>query len=265
MTTLRRFSIVAAAATLLLTGCSAADSPDVTSGAGNGDAAASEPVIIYAAASLQASFDELAEAFTQAHPEYSVDPITYDGSQALATQIEDGADVDVVAFASEKSIVPLTDASLIGETQLFATNTLQIAVPAGNPKGIERLDDLTDPEISVVLCAVEVPCGSASETLLDDAGLDITPVSEETNVTSVVNRIENGEADAGLVYATDVIDAGDKLEGITPDNADSAINRYPIAVSQNAKSPEAAEAFVEFVLSDEGQAILEAHGFGSAE
>ncbi|WP_141898530.1 molybdate ABC transporter substrate-binding protein [Paramicrobacterium agarici] len=247
----------AAATALLLAGCANTTTPEEDS------ATASSPLIIFAAASLQGSFDELAEEFETQHPEFAIAPIVYDGSQALATQIVDGADVDVVAFANEPSLAPVTDAGVVGESTIFATNTLQIAVAPGNPKGIDDLDDLADNDLAVVLCAPEVPCGMASHTLLDDAGVVVTPVSEETNVTSVVTRVTNGEADAGLVYATDVAAAGDDLEGITPANADAAVNRYPIAVSRSAPAPEAARAFVDFVLSDAGQKVLAAYGFGA--
>lgn len=247
-----------AATALLLAGCAgdAESVPEETS-------ATAEPIVIFAAASLQASFDEIAAAFEDRHPEYPVAPIVYDGSQALATQIVDGADVDVIAFASESSLDPVTEAGLAEDPDIFATNTLEIAVAPGNPKGISELADLADPALSVVLCAPEVPCGSAALTLLEDAGVEVTPVSEETNVTSVVTRVANGEADAGLVYTTDVVAADGALEGIAPGNAAAAVNRYPVVVSENAPSPEAAQAFVAFVLSEEGREILAAHGFGA--
>lgn len=254
-------SLAAAAAAVLLTlaGCASTGgtAPEAA------PTTSSEPLIVFAAASLQGAFDELAAEFTYAHPEYQVAPIRYDGSQALSTQIIDGADVDVIAFASEASLVPVTEAGRADAGAIFATNTLQIAVSPGNPRGIDDLADLSDPSLSVVLCAPEVPCGAASETLLQNAGVQVTPVSEETNVTSVVTRIAAGEADAGLVYATDVTASAGDLEGITPEGADEVVNRYPIALSPSAPSPEAAQAFVDFVLSDEGQAILDEFGFGS--
>ncbi|EGD55136.1 molybdate ABC transporter substrate-binding protein [Gordonia neofelifaecis] len=242
------------ALTLLVAGCGS-DEQAAASGAA--------PVKIFAAASLQGSFDELAEQFTAAHPEYSVAPIVYDGSQALATQIVEGADVDVIAFADQSSLKPVTDAGITDHGTVFATNTLQIAVAPGNPKHITTLADLARSDVSTVLCAPEVPCGKASKKLLDAAGVTVHPVSEETNVTSVVNRVEAGEADAGLVYKTDVAAAGDKLTGITPADVTAAVNRYPIAVSKKAPSPEAAVAFEQFVLSPAGQKILAEYGFGS--
>lgn len=254
-------TVLAGTAVGALAACSAG-TPGQESGDG-ADAGSAEPLVIFAAASLQGSFDELAEDFEKAHPTSSVDPIIYDGSQALATQIIDGADVDVLAFANEKSLVPVSEADAAEPAQVFATNTLQIAVPPDNPKGIDDLDDLDDPDLDVVLCAENVPCGTASHELLDDADVDVEPVSEETNVTGVVTRVRNGEADAGLVYATDVKAADGDLEGITPSNADVAVNRYPIAVAQSAASPKEAQAFVDFVMSEDGQKVLESYGFGS--
>jgi len=248
---------------LLLTGCSASSGSAATvSGASAGKASPGKPLIVFAAASLQGSFDALAKSFQKANPEYPVAPIRYDGSQALATQIVGGASVDVIAFADQQSLGPVTKAGLAGKDTSFASNTLRIAVPPGNPKGIRDLSDLTRPGLKVVICAPQVPCGTATQTLLSNAGVQLTPASEETNVTSVVTRVENGEADAGLVYATDVAASGGKLDGITPAGAGKVVNSYPIAVANKAPSPKAAHAFVSFVLSSAGQRILARFGFG---
>ncbi|GAB3804190.1 molybdate ABC transporter substrate-binding protein [Humibacter antri] len=263
----RRATTAAAAAlaavALLLTGCSASPGSAATASSGAAaKATASKPLIVFAAASLQGSFDALAKSFQKANPEYSVAPIRYDGSQALATQIVNGADVDVIAFADQKSLVPVTQAGLAGKGTTFATNTLRIAVAPGDPKGIHDLSDLTRPGLKVVICAPQVPCGTASQTLLENAGVHLTPASQETNVTSVVTRVENDEADAGLVYATDIAASDGKLDGVTPAGADKVVNSYPIAVADNAPSSRAAHAFVSFVLSSAGQRILAKFGFG---
>lgn len=249
----RKLLALIAALTLLLTGCGSS-APDRTD---------SGRITVFAAASLQAAFDELARQFTAADSRYSVAPIVYDGSQALATQIVEGADVDVVAFANESSLKPVIAKGVTDTGTVFATNTLQIAVAPGNPKHITTLADLARPGVSTVLCAPQVPCGKASRTLLDAAHVSVTPVSEETNVTSVVTRVKQGEADAGLVYRTDVTAAGTGLTGVTPTGAAAVVNRYPIAVTKNAASPEAAVAFVDFVLSAAGRAILQRFGFGA--
>lgn len=249
----RLLGVLLSALALALTACG-----------GSNDDEASGEITVFAAASLQESFDELSQAFTDANPDYDVAPIVYDGSQALAEQIVEGADVDVIAFANESSLEPVTAAGLAGTGDVFATNTLRIAVAPGNPKKVTSLADLARPGVTTVLCAPEVPCGSAAQKLLTASGVSVTPVSEETNVTSVVTRIANGEADAGLVYATDVAASDGHLEGIAPPNADDAVNRYPIVVPNNAHSPEAAKAFGDFVLSSEGQKILRRYGFGPA-
>lgn len=210
---------------------------------------------VYAAASLQRSFDEIATAFEAAHPGVTVSPV-YDGSSTLATQIGEGAPADVFASADEKNMSKV--AAQAPAPQIFAANTLVIAVPAGNPGGVETLEDLS--RVTTVLCAPEVPCGAASQTLLSNAGVTVSPASAEQNVTAVLTKVAAGEADAGLVYATDVV-GRDDVEKIVPDGADAVVNRYPIAALTDAPNPEAAAAFVAFVLSDDGQRILAAAGF----
>lgn len=244
-----------AAVVVALAGCSGTAVDEATS--------QDPPLIVFAAASLHGAFDELADAFMAEHPSYTVAPVRYDGSQALAAQVIDGADVDVIAFANEESLAPVVDAGRAADGEIFATNTLRIAVASGNPHRIADLDDLADPSLAVVLCAPEVPCGSAAQKLLAHAEVSVTPVSEETNVTSVLTRVADGEADAGLVYATDIAAAAPDVDGIVPTGAEAVVNRYPIAVTESAPSPEIARAFVDFVLSDAGQSILAGHGFES--
>ncbi|MFG6504614.1 molybdate ABC transporter substrate-binding protein [Microbacterium sp. P05] len=212
---------------------------------------------VYAAASLTGAFDEIADAFTAEHEGVTIVPV-YDGSSTLAAQINEGAPADVFASADEANMEKVADAAI--DPQLFATNTLVIAVPAGNPAGIESLADLAD--ATVVLCAPEVPCGAASATLLANAGVTVAAASLEQNVTAVRTKVAAGEADAGLVYATDVV-GDDALDSIVPEGADQVVNRYPIAALSGAADPDLAAAFVAFVLSDEGQAILADAGFGA--
>ncbi|WP_307450468.1 MULTISPECIES: molybdate ABC transporter substrate-binding protein [Microbacterium] len=234
----------------LLAGCaSAAPEPPAS-----GDQIAGT-VEVYAAASLQRSFDEIAAAFEDQNPEVSVSAV-YDGSSTLATQIGEGAPADVFASADEKNMAKV--ASQAPDPRLFAGNTLVIAVPAGNPGAVETLADLT--RVTTVLCAAEVPCGAASATLLSNAGVTVTPASAEQNVTAVLTKVAAGEADAGLVYATDVVGRAD-VEAIVPEGADAVVNSYPIATLTDAPNPEAASAFVAFVLSDDGQRILRDAGF----
>ncbi|WP_243648409.1 molybdate ABC transporter substrate-binding protein [Agromyces fucosus] len=222
---------------------------------------------VFAAASLGNAFDELAARFEHLHPSLDVLPITYDGSSVLATQLIEGARADVFASADEKNLDRVAEEGLVdGEPEIFATNVLEIAVAPGNPLGIDGLDDLADdaaPAPIVIVCAPAVPCGAAATTLFGEAGVQVTPASEEQNVTAVLTKVRAGEADAGLVYVTDIAAAGDEVEGVAIDGADAAVNRYPIAALAGAPNPEAAAAFAEFVTSPDGAAILESFGFGA--
>lgn len=249
-----------AAALLLFAGCTSA-TPEETREPAPMASELEGGLVIFAAASLTAAFDEMAATFEDEHPGVDVQPIRYDGSSTLATQIIEGASVDVFASADEANMTKVTDAGLAAATDLFATNTLVVAVPEGNPAGVETLEDLADGAVTVVLCAPEVPCGAASGRLLSEAGVAVTPVSLEQNVTAVLTKVEADEADAGLVYATDVIGKG--VESFVPAGAADVVNRYPIAALDDAPNPEVAAAFVAFVQSPAGQSILDSYGFGA--
>lgn len=240
------------AAGALLAGCAA---PAASSAPSASAVGLSGTVEVYAAASLQRSFDEVASAFETAHPGVTVSAV-YDGSSTLATQIGEGAPADVFASADEKNMAKV--AAEAPDPRIFAGNTLVIAVPTGNPGRVESLADLA--RVTTVLCAAEVPCGAASQTLLSNAGVTVTPASAEQNVTAVLTKVAAGEADAGLVYATDVVGRTD-VESIVPEGTDAVVNRYPIAALADAPNPAAAAAFVDFVLSADGQEILADAGF----
>ena len=244
-----------AASTLLLAGCSAAPA-SAPSPSDGGDL--SGEVTIFAAASLGSAFEEIAEAFTAEHPGVDLTPIVYDGSSILVTQLLEGARADVLATADERTMATLTDSGLADDPQTFATNSLVVAVPAGNPGRVESLADLV--EATTVLCAPEVPCGAASLRLLEAAGIIVKPASQEQNVSAVLQKIAAGEADAGLVYATDVI-GDDAVESFAPEGAEDVVNSYPIVALDEAT--DAGRAFVDFVLGADGQQILAEHGFGA--
>jgi len=232
----------------------------VASGPTGGSSMPAESVTVFAAASLRPALDEVAAAFDAAHPEAHVAPIAYDGSAVLAAQIVEGAPADVFAAADDRTMAIVVDAGLAADPAVVATNTLVLAMPAGNPAGINSLADLADPAVTVVLCAAAVPCGAASRTLLDLAGVSVTPASEEQSVSAVLAKVVAGEVDAGLVYATDA--AGrDDIAVIVPPGADQVINRYPVAALRS--SGPAAAAFVAFAAGPEGRRILAAHGFGA--
>ena len=214
-------------------------------------------VNVFAAASLTGSFQEIADAFTEENPDVEI-VFNFGGSSGLATQIVEAAPADVFAAASPATMKTVTDAGLTeNEPVDFATNVLEIAVAAGNPGAIEGLDDFANADKLIALCAVEVPCGAASAKLFTEAGITPSVDTYEQDVKAVLTKVELGEVDAGLVYVTDVLEAGDAIEGIEVDSA--AVN-YPIL---ELTDNEAAAAFVEFVLSDKGQSILKAAGFGA--
>jgi molybdate transport system substrate-binding protein len=234
----------------------------VAAGCGVQDGGGATTLTVFAAASLKGSFEDLAEQFEAAHEGVDV-RLAFAGSSDLAAQLRQGAPADVVASADTATMDSLVADDLVGDPQVFATNTLTIAVPPGNPAGVATLADLADPGVTLVLCAPAVPCGAASARVARAAGLDLRPVSEEQSVTDVLGKVTAGEADAGLVYVTDVAAAGDTVEGVDLPESDGAVNTYPIALVADAEQAELARRFVDLVLSRDGQRTLAASGFGA--
>ena len=152
---------------------------------------------------------------------------------------------------------------MAGDPVNFATNTLTIVTPPGNPKGIASFADLAKPGTPVVVCAPQVPCGSATEKVEKATGVTLTPVSEESAVTDVLGKITSGQADAGLVYVTDAAGAGDKVTSVPFPESSGAVNTYPIAVLKDSKNSAAAQKFVDLVTGPEGQKVLAAAGFAA--
>ena len=219
-------------------------------------------VTVFAAASLTDAFTEVGEAFSVANPEATA-TFNFAASSALVQQITEGAPADVYASADQPNMQKLVDAGgNATEPVVFATNRLAIVVAPGNPKGIATLADLASPDVALVLCAEQVPCGRFAIEVLTNAGVAATPKSLEENVRAVLTKVELGEADAGIVYVTDVLAAGDQAEGVEIPTEQNALAEYPIAVTTEAGNPDAAAAFVAFVTGPDGQAILEEYGFG---
>ncbi|GAA2810128.1 molybdate ABC transporter substrate-binding protein [Saccharopolyspora taberi] len=216
---------------------------------------------VLAAASLTESFDELGQRFSADHPGVRV-TFDYQGSSTLAEQVNQGRAADVFASADTRNM-DRAAANLNGAAQPFATNRLAIAVPKGNPKGIRSLADLTAPDRVVVVCAPQVPCGSASEQVEKAAGVQLAPASEEDDVKSVLQKVAAGEADAGLVYVTDARSAADKVDAIEFPEAQQAVNTYPIAALKSAPEPELAAQFLEYVRGPVGREVLGARGFAA--
>lgn len=256
-----------AAALLVLSACSGSDdgsgsgSDAGKDGAGSASGELSGEITVFAAASLTESFEELGAQFERDHPGTKV-TFSFGGSDALAASITGGAPADVFASASPTTMDLVTDAgAAAGTPETFVRNRLEIATLPGNPDGVASLKDLTDPGLKVVLCDEAVPCGSAAQKALDAGALKLTPVSYEEDVKSALNKVVLKEADAAVVYKTDVQAAGGKVEGVDfPESAD-AVNDYPITLLKDAPNTAAAEAFVELVRSAEGQKVLTGAGF----
>jgi molybdate transport system substrate-binding protein len=238
-------------AALVLAACAGDDSS-------GGSGAGSPPGIkVFAAASLTAAFDELGPQFTAATGTKVT--FNYAGSQALANQLRQAAPADVFASADVPNMEKVED--LVGSPQVFASNLLQIVVEKGNPKGIKGLDDLAGGDLKVVLAAEEVPAGKYARQVLDRAGVSVQPVSLEDNVKAVVTKVSLGEADAGIVYVTDVSAGGHRIEGVDIPTEANVVATYPIATVKASRNQRQAQAFVNLVLSDQGQQVLERYGF----
>lgn len=255
---MKKIAVLAAGTALVLAGC----------GGGSSEPAAAPPaqartLTVSAAASLTDVFGELEKRFETDNPGVDV-VMNFGASSTLAEQIVNGAPADVFAAASPATMKTVTDAGLaVGEPPVFTTNKLQIAVATGNPKAITGFADLNKPGIITVVCAAQVPCGSATERVEQATGITLTPASEEPDVRSVLSKVTSGNADAGVVYVTDVMEADDTIDGVTFPEADNAINDYPITALQNSVHPDLAMAFVALVRGPDGQKALEAAGFGT--
>ena len=261
---MRAPSLLAAfAAILLLAGCSSPGAIDDESDAGAGDDdMISGTVTVLAAASLTDVMDVLAERFEDANADVDI-AASYGGSSALAEQIISGAPTDVFFSANEATMQSVVDAGLAADPEVLVTNTLQIAVPAGNPAGITGLADFARPELTIALCDTAVPCGAAAQSLLDLAGVQSQPDTLEEDVRAALTKVSLGEADAALVYVTDVVAAGSAVEGIDVPEAQQVINNYPVALLAEAPNPDAGQAFIDYLRSDEARQVFEHAGFAA--
>ncbi|MFJ6916452.1 molybdate ABC transporter substrate-binding protein [Streptomyces sp. NPDC101133] len=254
-----------AAALLALSACSSSSDPGADSDSAGGSSSSSEKVsgqvTVFAAASLKESFTTLGETFEKQHPGTEV-TFNFAGSDTLAASITSGAPADVFASASPKTMATVTDAGAAAGTPVtFVRNQLEIATLPGNPDRVSSLKDLTGSGLKVVLCDKTVPCGAAARKALDASGLELTPVSYEQDVKAALTKVELKEADAAVVYKTDVKAAGDKVTGVDFPESAEAVNDYPITLLKNAPNTDAAKAFIELVKSAEGQRVLTGAGF----
>jgi molybdate transport system substrate-binding protein len=217
-------------------------------------------LVVFAAASLTDALEEVAEAFEDEHPGTSVE-LNFAASSALREQIIEGAPADVFASANESNMDAVVEAGEADDAEVFVRNQLEIAVPDGNEAGVTGLDDFARDELFIGLCAEEVPCGEFGRQALANAGVEPSIDTNEPDVRALLAKVASGDLDAGLVYGTDVRSAGDTVEGIEVPEDHNVIAAYPIAVLTRSDAPDLAGAFVSFVLSAEGQAILASYGF----
>jgi molybdate transport system substrate-binding protein len=246
-------------ALLALAGCGSNDNGDAAAPSTN--AGVTGEVTVFAAASLTGAFEQIGQDFEAANPGTTV-TFNFAGSALLATQINEGAPADVFASAAPTNMKVVTDAGNgAGSPQVFVKNQLVIAVPKGNPKNVMGLADLTEPDVKVALCAEQVPCGAAAKKALDAAGVTLTPVTQEQDVKAALSKVTLGEVDAALVYRTDAKAAADDVDGVEFSESSGAINEYPIVVLKDAKNPTGAQAFVDYVRSAQGEAVLTEAGF----
>ncbi|OFS74741.1 hypothetical protein HMPREF3167_04880 [Trueperella sp. HMSC08B05] len=253
-----------AAVTLLLVACSQGAGNDAGSGPGSpGGSGASSPasseLIVFAAASLNTAFPQIAEeVFGPDNPGVNV-TFSFEGSSSLAEKILAGAPADVFASANVGNMDKVGDLAV--SPAEFTKNTLRLIVPAGNPAGVTDLASANAAKL--VVCAPQVPCGAATTQLAEHLGLTLTPVSEEQSVTDVRTKVETDEADAGLVYVTDAMLVADKVKIVDVPGITDVGTSYMIATLTDAPNPDAAKAFLDAVMSEKGQAILAEYGFGT--
>jgi molybdate transport system substrate-binding protein len=250
VTLIARAAAVTAAVSLAVAGCSSSDESSSTA-----------KLIVFAAASLKKSFTEIGEQLKTDNRGSDIE-FNFAGSSDLVTQLTQGAPGDVFASADTKNMDKAAKADLLaGDPVNFASNTLTIVTAPGNPKKIASFKDLSQPGLSVVVCAPQVPCGSAAEKVEEATGVQLNPVSEESQVTDVLNKVTSGQADAGLVYVTDAQGAGDKVTAVPFPESAEAVNTYPIAVLKQSEAQDLAGKFVDLVTGEAGQKVLTAAGF----
>lgn len=249
-----------AALVLALTACAGTPgaTPSASTSAPGASAAVPQKVTVFAAASLTAAFQDVAKL----DPNVDV-TFNFDGSPTLVDQIKGGAPADILATADEANMKKATEASLVQPNlTYFATNSGVLIVPKGNAAKITGIDASLD-GTKLVVCAPAVPCGATALKIAAAAGVTLKPVSEEQKVTDVRGKVASGEADAGVVFATDAKAAADKVDTIAIDPEKQFATRYPMAIVADSKNDSAAQAFIDLVTSAKGQAVLADYGFGT--
>ena len=263
---MRRFALtVAALAAVTVAGCSSSPSSAPSGSSTSSPAAASSAlpagtITVFAAASLKETFTQIGKQFETAHPGDTV-KFSFGASSTLATQITSGAPADVFASAAPKNMQTVVSAGDASNPQDFAKNTAEVAVPPSNPAKVTSVNDLAKSSVKVALCQPQVPCGVVAAQVFKNTGITVKPVTLQPDVKSVLTQVELGNVDAGVVYVTDVKAAGTKVTAVPISASDNASTTYPIATISSSKNQSIAQAFVAYVLSPQGQAVLSAAGF----
>lgn len=253
--------LLAAAIAALVTGCGGSTGSTASSSAGATPGQATGTVTVLAAASLTDAFNKIGADLKAGDPGLTT-KFSYAGSPTLVQQIQQGAPADVFASADQPNMDRVVKrGQTTGKPQVFAHNRLQIVVPAGNPRKIKSVSDLANPGIKVDVCAPGVPCGTYATTVFNKAGVKVTPVSREDNVKAVVAKVSLGEADAGIVYRTDVQAGGSRVQGVDIPESYNVVAGYPMVQLKTAQNGAGAKAFMDEVMSAQGQQVLEQYGF----
>ena len=243
-----------AATAVLLAACGQEGSAGTQS---SGDDVSGGAVTVLAAASLTDVLKLVGDDFEVANEGVDV-RISFAASSTIVQQVNGGAPADVIALADQSSLEPLDQELIVGEPVVFITNSLQLSVPPDNPGEVGALADLASPDLSVVVCAEQVPCGNATASLFEQQGLTPNVVSFEPDVRATLSKVELGEADVGVVYRTDVTAAGDRVQGIEIPEDQNVINSYPVVAVSDA---DLGHRFIDFLLSEGGQERLTDAGF----
>lgn len=261
---MRRLFVMVASLVVLIAGCGSGGTSSSTSTTAGDAGASTDPLTgsltVFAAASLTEAFNDTKTALQSAHPGLSI-TYSFAGSQTLVTQIQNGAPADVIATADQATMQKLVDAALVTAPVTFARNKLEIVVAPNNPKGIAGLADLARGDLNVVIADSSVPAGKYGKQALQTAGVTVHPVSQPLDVKAVLTAVEEGNADAGIVYVTDVTAAGAKVSGVTIPDAQNVVASYPIAVVRASHNSATAQGFVDAITGSAGRRALQARGF----
>ncbi|NED99823.1 molybdate ABC transporter substrate-binding protein [Phytoactinopolyspora halotolerans] len=220
-------------------------------------------VTVLAAASLTEAFEEVGDRLADEYPDLEV-TFSFGPSSGLAEQVIAGAPADVLATADVATMQKVVDSGeATGEPAVFATNTLTLVVPPGNPGEVTELRDLGRDDLRVAICEPRVPCGAAAEKLLSAAGVHAAPDTLTTDVKEALALVTLGEADAALVYGSDVTAAGNQVEPVPFENVDPVVNEYPIALLRGAPNPDGARIVMDAITGEIGRSALAAAGFAA--